>query len=180
MQAVVEQCSVDKKFFDIQLRESLLTHDRLLDQIMSQDIVNIVTTSCVVRKYVDMRNCLSEKCSKCLELEAEPFKQNDMIEKYIYDKLVNDYSTLEKHCIYIESSHQITQQNFQNTCVNQDAPTYPEFCEINNLKALLQAKITTISKLKAHIKALKGSEDKEEIKKDIYKIETQNIEMEHK
>ncbi|GJU16585.1 hypothetical protein Tco_1144551 [Tanacetum coccineum] len=172
MQAVVEQCSVDKKIFDIQLRESLLTHDRLLDQIMSQDIVNIVTTSCVVRKYVDMRNCLSEKCSKCLELEAEPFKQNDMIEKYIYDKLVNDYSTLEKHCIYIESSHQITQQVFQSTCVNQDAPTYPEFFEINNLKAQLQAKITTISKLKAHIKALKGSKDREEIKKDIYKIET--------
>ncbi|GJR00188.1 hypothetical protein Tco_0523172 [Tanacetum coccineum] len=179
-QYMLESQAADKKIFDIQLRESLLTHDRLLDQIMSQDIVNIVTTSCVVRKYVDMRNCLSEKCSKCLELEAEPFKQNDMIEKYIYDKLVNDYSTLEKHCIYIESSHQITQQNFQNTCVNQDAPTYPEFCEINNLKALLQAKITTISKLKAHIKALKGSEDKEEIKKDIYKIETQNIEMEHK
>ncbi|GKD97512.1 retrovirus-related pol polyprotein from transposon TNT 1-94, partial [Tanacetum coccineum] len=61
-----------------------------------------------------------------------------------------------------------------------DAPTYPEFFEINNLKAQLQAKITTISKLKAHIKALKGSKDREEIKKDIYEINTQTIEMEHR
>ncbi|GKA33150.1 retrovirus-related pol polyprotein from transposon TNT 1-94 [Tanacetum coccineum] len=86
MEAAIEQCSEDKKYFDIQLKESLLTHDRLLDQIMSQDIVNIVT-SCAVGESVSMSNCLTEKCYKCLELEAKLVKKNDMIERDVFDKL---------------------------------------------------------------------------------------------
>ncbi|GKB47140.1 hypothetical protein Tco_0897893 [Tanacetum coccineum] len=92
MEAAVKQCYVDKKLFDIQLKESLLTHDRLLAQIMSLEIVNIVVCSCVVHESVNMRKCASEKCLKCLELKAEPFKQTNMIEKYVYDKLAKDYS----------------------------------------------------------------------------------------
>ncbi|GJR05564.1 hypothetical protein Tco_0528548 [Tanacetum coccineum] len=86
MEAVVEQCSVDKKLFDIQLKESLLTHNRLLDQIMSQDIVNIVT-SCVVNESVNMSNCVNVKCSKCLELKTELIKKSNMIERDVFDKL---------------------------------------------------------------------------------------------
>ncbi|GJW93598.1 hypothetical protein Tco_0173270 [Tanacetum coccineum] len=39
---------------------------------------------------------------------------------------------------------------------NQDAPEFPEFFEINELKAQLQKKNTTISNLKDHIASLKG------------------------
>ncbi|GKE39853.1 hypothetical protein Tco_1463258, partial [Tanacetum coccineum] len=73
-QAIMEQCSVDKKLFDIQLKESLLTHDRLLHQIMSQEIMNIIVSTGDVRESVNMSNCVSEKCSKCSELEVESFK----------------------------------------------------------------------------------------------------------
>ncbi|GJY58680.1 retrovirus-related pol polyprotein from transposon TNT 1-94 [Tanacetum coccineum] len=86
MEAVVEQCSIDKKLFDIQLKESLLTYARLLDQIMSQDIVNIVTL-CDVNESVNMSNCVNEKCSKCLEFETELIKKKDMIERDVFDKL---------------------------------------------------------------------------------------------
>ncbi|GKA85717.1 hypothetical protein Tco_0807371 [Tanacetum coccineum] len=55
MEAIVEQCSVDKKYFDIQLKESLLTHGLLLDKIMSQDIMNIVAISYAVSNSVNMR-----------------------------------------------------------------------------------------------------------------------------
>ncbi|GJU21812.1 hypothetical protein Tco_1155154 [Tanacetum coccineum] len=123
---------------------------------MSQDIMNIVATSCAVNESMNMSNCLANKCYKCLELKAEPFKQNDMIEKDAYNKLLKDFSSLEKHCISVELSQQLTQQNFQNqtSCANQNAPAFLEFCQINDLKAQLQAKITTISKLKAKIHAL--------------------------
>ncbi|GJT73814.1 retrovirus-related pol polyprotein from transposon TNT 1-94, partial [Tanacetum coccineum] len=42
MEAVVDQCSVDKKYFDIQKKELSLENDRLLDHIICQDVMNIV------------------------------------------------------------------------------------------------------------------------------------------
>ncbi|GJY19389.1 retrovirus-related pol polyprotein from transposon TNT 1-94 [Tanacetum coccineum] len=120
-------------------------------RLVAQDIVNIIATSCAVSKSVDMSDCLPAKC--CLELETEPFKQNDIIEKGVYDKLLKDFSSLEKHCISVELSQQLTQ---------------------------VQAKNTIISKLKEQIHSLKGTKNRKEVKKDIYEIETQNIEMENR
>ncbi|GJU98996.1 hypothetical protein Tco_1328267 [Tanacetum coccineum] len=42
MEAAVEQCSVDEKYFDIQKKELSLDNDRLLDHIICQDVMNIV------------------------------------------------------------------------------------------------------------------------------------------
>ncbi|GKA06565.1 hypothetical protein Tco_0685789 [Tanacetum coccineum] len=42
MEAAVELCSVDKKYFDIQKKEVFLDNDRLLDHIICQDVMNIV------------------------------------------------------------------------------------------------------------------------------------------
>ncbi|GJU69971.1 hypothetical protein Tco_1256230 [Tanacetum coccineum] len=42
MEAVVEQCSVDKKYFDIQKKEIFLDNDRLLEHIICQDVMNIL------------------------------------------------------------------------------------------------------------------------------------------
>ncbi|GJR13243.1 hypothetical protein Tco_0795895 [Tanacetum coccineum] len=42
MEAAVEQCSVDKKYFNIQKKEVSLDNDRLLDHIICQDVMNIV------------------------------------------------------------------------------------------------------------------------------------------
>ncbi|GKA89513.1 retrovirus-related pol polyprotein from transposon TNT 1-94 [Tanacetum coccineum] len=42
MEAAVQQYHVDKQFFEIQKKLFLIENDRLLDQIISQDIVNIV------------------------------------------------------------------------------------------------------------------------------------------
>ncbi|GJZ80221.1 retrovirus-related pol polyprotein from transposon TNT 1-94 [Tanacetum coccineum] len=42
MEVVIEQCFVDKKYFDIQKKELSLDNDRLLDRIICQDVINIV------------------------------------------------------------------------------------------------------------------------------------------
>ncbi|GJW28656.1 hypothetical protein Tco_0045531 [Tanacetum coccineum] len=42
MEAAVEQCSVDKKYFNIQKKEVSLDNDRLLDHIICLDVMNIV------------------------------------------------------------------------------------------------------------------------------------------
>ncbi|GJT98348.1 retrovirus-related pol polyprotein from transposon TNT 1-94 [Tanacetum coccineum] len=45
MEAAVQQYHVDKQCFEIQKKQFLIENDRLLDQIISQDIVNIVVNS---------------------------------------------------------------------------------------------------------------------------------------
>ncbi|GJV70075.1 integrase, catalytic region, zinc finger, CCHC-type containing protein, partial [Tanacetum coccineum] len=120
--------------------------------------------------------------NKCLELEAELIKQHNMVEKDEYNKLSKSFSKLEQHCISLELAMQLNKGIFQknNTSVNQTEPTFDQLFELNNLKAELQAKDTTIEKLKANIKCLNKTSTTNSVKKDIDEIETINIELEHR
>ncbi|GJX99073.1 hypothetical protein Tco_0356092 [Tanacetum coccineum] len=87
-------------------------------------------------------------------LKAEFLKTNDMVEKEVYNELLNRFLQLEKHCISLEISIQQKEESFQSNkpCKNQDSPEFREFFEINELKAQLQAKNSTINNLKEQIK----------------------------
>ncbi|GKA07293.1 ribonuclease H-like domain-containing protein [Tanacetum coccineum] len=69
-----------------------------------------------------------EMCNKCLELEAELIKQDNMVEKDEYNKLSKSYSKLEQHCISLELAMQLNKEIFQtnNTFVNQNEPTFDQ------------------------------------------------------
>ncbi|GKB22566.1 hypothetical protein Tco_0861967 [Tanacetum coccineum] len=89
MEAAVDQCSVDKNIFEIQIKQLRIDNDQLLNQIMSQEIVLIVAN------YVDIcdvKKSSVNDCKKCLELEIELFKKKDFVEKETYDKLVKTQS----------------------------------------------------------------------------------------
>ncbi|GKA66959.1 hypothetical protein Tco_0766767 [Tanacetum coccineum] len=155
MEAAVQQYHVDKQCFEIQKKQFLIENDRLLDQIISQDIVNIVVnssmdvnTSMKVNSSVVMNDSVNyvEMCNKCLELEAELIKQHNM----------------------------------NNTSVNQNEPLFEQLFELKILKAELQAKDTTIEKLKANIKHLNKTATTNNVKKDIDEIETINTKLEHR
>ncbi|GJR57875.1 hypothetical protein Tco_1500037 [Tanacetum coccineum] len=80
MEAAVEQCSVDRKCCEIQQKQFLIENDRLLDKIISQDIVNIVLNSSVVICDYENKNDDSVViCNKCLELEAELLQAKDTV-----------------------------------------------------------------------------------------------------
>ncbi|GJU37338.1 hypothetical protein Tco_1185692 [Tanacetum coccineum] len=66
-----------------------------------------------------------------------------------------------------------------NSGVNQNAPTFNQLFEINELKDQSQEKDMVIRKLKDRIKSLMGKESAEKVKNDIDEIETINIELEH-
>ncbi|GKF39513.1 hypothetical protein Tco_0119574 [Tanacetum coccineum] len=121
-------------------------------------------------------------CNKCLELKAELIKQHNMVEKDEYNKLSKRFFELEQHCISLEIAMQLNKENFQknNTSVNQTEPTFDQLFELNNLKAELQAKDTTIEKLKANIKCMNKTSTTNNAKKDIDEIKTINIELEHR
>ncbi|GKD29044.1 hypothetical protein Tco_1239822 [Tanacetum coccineum] len=178
MEAAVNPCFVDKNVFEIQIKQLNIDNVQLLNQIMSQEIMHIVVNFmdiCDVKK-----SCIND-CKKCLELEIELFKKKDFIEKEAYNKLVKSYSNLEKHCISLELATQLNQEIFQreNSSENLNAPTFNHLFEINELKAQSQAKDTVIRKLKERIKSLSEKDSVENVNKDIYEIETINIELEH-
>ncbi|GJT96742.1 retrovirus-related pol polyprotein from transposon TNT 1-94 [Tanacetum coccineum] len=109
-------------------------------------------------KYAKMKQSYIDEYSRCLELEADLSRKKDMVEKVVYDEHSNRFSRLEKQCISLEIKVQQSKESLQNDkpCNNQDALEYKEFFEINELKAQLQKKNTTISNLKDHIATLKG------------------------
>ncbi|GJW24581.1 copia protein [Tanacetum coccineum] len=144
MEASVQQFSVDKKCLEIAKKEILLENDRLLQKVMSQDVLLIVMNSMFLNNdYVNMKMQKRESCEKCLNLDAELSKS-----KQAYNDLLKNYSQLEKHCIFLEVSMQLKQEVFQKdeSCVSQNTVEILEYFEINDLKARLQDKDTTIWK----------------------------------
>ncbi|GJS02565.1 hypothetical protein Tco_0319073 [Tanacetum coccineum] len=157
MNQAVEQHRLESKTFEVKMNQVLNENERLLEQVINKDIVNIVVNSSVDNASVNVH-----ECKKCLKLETELLNKKDFIEKETYDKLFRSYTTLEKHCISLEVDTQLNQEIFQRDNF------------VSN-----QKKDTVIRKLKERIKSLSGNVNEENVKKDIDEIETINIELEH-
>ncbi|GKC35921.1 retrovirus-related pol polyprotein from transposon TNT 1-94 [Tanacetum coccineum] len=171
--------SIEKKIKISPIDYSKLNKIKEDFEILSQEIVHIAVN--YVHSFDVKKSCVNE-CNKCLELETGLLKKKDLIEKDVYDKLLKSYSTIEKHCISLELTTQLNQEVFQkdNFCENQNAPTFNQLFELNELKAQSQEKDTVIRKLKDMIKSLSGKDSLENVKKDIDEIETINIKLEHR
>ncbi|GJU20517.1 retrovirus-related pol polyprotein from transposon TNT 1-94 [Tanacetum coccineum] len=175
MEQAVKQHRVESKTFEVKMNQALNENERLLEQVMSKDIVNLIVNS-----SMDFASVNVHECEKCLKLETE--LQKDFVEKEIYDKLFKRFTTLEKHCISLEVDTQLNQEIFQrdNSISNQSAPSFDQLFELNELKAQSQEKDMVIKKLKERIKSLSGNMDKDKIKQDLEEIETINIELDHR
>ncbi|GJU30250.1 retrovirus-related pol polyprotein from transposon TNT 1-94 [Tanacetum coccineum] len=177
MEQAVEQHRLESKTFEVKMNKVLNENERLLEQIISKDIVNIIVNSSVDNACVNVN-----ECEKCLKLKTELLNKNDFIEKEIYDKMFRRYTTLENHCISLEVDTQLNQEIFQrdNSVSNQSALCFDQYFELNELKAQSQEKDTVIIKLKERIKSLSGKMNEDKIKKNLEKIETINIELDHR
>nr|GFA75753.1 hypothetical protein [Tanacetum cinerariifolium] len=65
-----------------------------------------------------------------------------------------------------------------NVSSSENAPTFAELFEINELKAQIQVKDTMIAKLKEKIKSLSGYDKARKVEKEVEELETQNLELE--
>ncbi|GJV28242.1 retrovirus-related pol polyprotein from transposon TNT 1-94 [Tanacetum coccineum] len=175
MDAAVQQSSVDKQCLEIAKKELLLENDRLLQQIMSQDVLLTVMNSMSLNgESVNMEMQRNESCDKCFNLDAELLKSQNA-----HNDLLKSYSQLEKHCISLELSIQLNQEIFQKdeSCYNQNAFEISKYFKNNDLKAQLQDKDTTICKLKKIIKSMRKKSKEENVNYDYCKIETKNMEL---
>ncbi|GJX26327.1 hypothetical protein Tco_0232623 [Tanacetum coccineum] len=177
MEQAVEQHRLESKTFDVKMNQVLNENKRLLEQVISKDIMNTIVNS-----FVDIASVNVHKCEKCLKLETKLLNKKDFVEKEIYDKLFKSFTTLEKHCISLEADSQLNQEIFQrnNFVSNQSALSFDQLFESNELKDQSQEEDTVIKKLKEIIKSLSKKMNEDKIKKDLEEIETINIELDHK
>ncbi|GJZ59951.1 hypothetical protein Tco_0615767 [Tanacetum coccineum] len=121
------------------MNQVLNENERLLEQVINIDIVNIIMNSSVDNASVNVN-----ECEKCLKLKIELLNNEDFVEKEIYDKLFKSFTTFEKHCISLEVDTQLNQENFQrdNSVSNQ---INLKSVEISDLNALLQEKVLVIT-----------------------------------
>ncbi|GJU93580.1 hypothetical protein Tco_1318336 [Tanacetum coccineum] len=175
MEQAVEQHRIESKTFEVKMNQVLNKNERLLEQVMSKDIVNLLVNPSVENDSVNVH-----ECQKCLKLETE--LQTDFVKRETYDKLFKSFTILEKHCISLEVDTQLKQEFFQreNSVSNQSVPSFDQLFELPELKAQSQEKDTVINKLKERIKSLSGKMDKDKIKQDFEEIETINIELDHR
>ncbi|GJX59117.1 hypothetical protein Tco_0290507 [Tanacetum coccineum] len=97
MEQVVEQHRLESKTFEVKMNQVSNENDRLLEQVINKDVVNVVMNSSVDNASMNMH-----ECQKCLKLETELLNKKDFVEKEIYDTLFKNYTYLEKHCISLE------------------------------------------------------------------------------
>nr|GEY92311.1 integrase, catalytic region, zinc finger, CCHC-type, peptidase aspartic, catalytic [Tanacetum cinerariifolium] len=171
-----ETTSCRVKTFEVKMNKVLNKNERILEQVISKDIVNVIVNS-----SVDNASENVHECEKCLQLETELLNKKEFIEKETYDKLFSSFATLEKHCISLKVDSQLNQEIFQqnNSVSNQSAPSFDHYFELNELKAQSQEKDMVISKLKERIKSLSGQMKEDKIKIELEEIETINIELDH-
>ncbi|GJX20721.1 hypothetical protein Tco_0223398 [Tanacetum coccineum] len=106
MEQAVEQHRIESKTFEVKMNQVLNENERLLEQVMSKDIVNLLVNPSVENDYVNVH-----ECQKCLKLETE--LQTDFVKRETYDKLFKSFTILEKHCISLEVDTQLKQEFFQ-------------------------------------------------------------------
>ncbi|GKC81268.1 hypothetical protein Tco_1136985 [Tanacetum coccineum] len=82
MKQAVEQHRIESKTFEVKMNQVLNENERLLEQVMSKDIVNLLVNPSVENDYVNVH-----ECQKCLKLETE--LQTDFVKRETYDKLEN-------------------------------------------------------------------------------------------
>nr|GEX51646.1 integrase, catalytic region, zinc finger, CCHC-type, peptidase aspartic, catalytic [Tanacetum cinerariifolium] len=175
MEQAVEQHREESNRFQAKMNKVLNENERLLEQAVSKDILNIVVTSTVDSAYEPVH-----ECKRCVKLETE--LQKDFIKRESYDKFFKQYTTLEKHCISLEVDTQLEQEIFQrdNSFSQQSVLSFNQLFEINELNAHSQEKDMVIKKLKERIKSLSGNIKEERIKQELEEIKTINIELDHR
>ncbi|GJX65546.1 hypothetical protein Tco_0299889 [Tanacetum coccineum] len=132
MEQAIEQHHLESKTFEVKMNQVLNENERLLEQVINKDIVNIIVNSFVINSYLNV-----QESKKCLKLETGLLNKKDFIKKETYDKLFRSYTTLEKYCISLEVDTQLNQEIFQrdNSVSNHSALNFDQYFELNKLKA---------------------------------------------
>ncbi|GJY58381.1 hypothetical protein Tco_0458273 [Tanacetum coccineum] len=88
MEQAVEQHRLESKTFEVKMNQVLNENERLLEQVINKDIVNIIMNSSVDNASVNVH-----ECKKCLKLETRLLNKKDF-EIFQRDNSVSNQSAL--------------------------------------------------------------------------------------
>ncbi|GJR47849.1 hypothetical protein Tco_1315952 [Tanacetum coccineum] len=128
----VEQHHVESKTFEVKMNQALNENERLLEQVMSKDIVNLIINSSM--DFAICECAMNEK--SVLKLETD--LQTDFTYKQLYDSIKPARIRSKEQCEDL-----IDQVNLKSV-------------EISDLNASLQEKVLVITTLKDDLRKLKG------------------------
>nr|GEU49636.1 hypothetical protein [Tanacetum cinerariifolium] len=96
LEAEVDQNAVNRKCNEIEGKNILIENDNLIVDCLSKEVFYITTNSeLTISRFTEMHDAHAVVQARCLELEAELSKLNDMIEKDDHNELVKRFSNLE-------------------------------------------------------------------------------------
>ncbi|GKB41039.1 retrovirus-related pol polyprotein from transposon TNT 1-94 [Tanacetum coccineum] len=136
-----------------------MENDCLMELLISQDLMHSAVNSlAAINDYKSMEQSFLDEYEENIKLQTELAIKNDMVEKAVYNELLNRCSRYENRCISLEIKLQQGKENLKNNrpSLNQNALEFQEFFQINELQAQLEVKNVSIEKLKEHIANLKG------------------------
>ncbi|GJR78046.1 hypothetical protein Tco_0148831 [Tanacetum coccineum] len=114
MDAVVQQFLVDKQCLEITKKELFLENDRLLQQIMSQDVLlTMINSMSLIGESMNMERKRNESCDKCFNLDDELLKSqnahNDLLKrgKSKGENVNYDYGEIETKNVKLENRKDI-------------------------------------------------------------------------
>nr|GFC79546.1 hypothetical protein [Tanacetum cinerariifolium] len=129
-----------------------------------------------------------------MELAVEQHREEKSKVQTKMENVLQENDQLLTQALSIEIMNTVVHAKVQSACLNVDvcaycrntlsspesAPTFAELFEINHLKAQAQAKDTVILKLKEKLSSLNGDVNERNVKREVEKIETLNIELDRK
>ncbi|GJV87340.1 retrovirus-related pol polyprotein from transposon TNT 1-94 [Tanacetum coccineum] len=140
MEQAVEQHRIESKTFEVKMNQVLNENERLLEQVMSRDIVNLLVNSSVDNDSVNVH-----ECQKCLKLETE--LQTDFVKRETYDKLFKTQSQ-EKDTVIKKLKERIKSLSgkIDKDKIKQD------FKEIETINIELDHRVTKLIAENEHLK----------------------------
>ncbi|GJZ50172.1 copia protein [Tanacetum coccineum] len=184
IEAAVDQCSVDKNIFEIQIKQLRIDNDQLLNQIMSQEIVHIVANSMdildvkksrvndsqsqekdtVIRKLKEIIKSLSGKDSvKNVKKDIDEIETINIELEHSVAKLLLENENLRKErehlkSIYKDQFDSIRKIRVQSKehCDSVISQIIAKSAENSDLNDQLQKKVFAITALKNELRKPKG------------------------
>ncbi|GJS50823.1 retrovirus-related pol polyprotein from transposon TNT 1-94 [Tanacetum coccineum] len=119
---VVEQHRVESKTFEVKMNQALNENERLLEQVMSKDIVNLIVNS-----SMDFASVNVHECEKCLKLKTE--LQKDFVEKSVEISDLDD--CLQEKVLVITTLKDELRKLKGKDLANNEVTHHPSDPEIN-------------------------------------------------
>ncbi|GJW06549.1 hypothetical protein Tco_1568972, partial [Tanacetum coccineum] len=164
MDADVQQSSVNKQCLEIAKKELLLENDRILQQIMSQDVLlTMMNSMSLLGEFVNMDGKRKES-SQLQDKDSTICKLKDIIksmrEKSKEENVKYDYCEIETKNVFKDKFDTIKKTRLR-TKENSDSlidKLNLKSAENEDLKAQIQDKVFVITSLKNDLRKLKGKE----------------------